>query len=201
MKRAYPLSKVYSLLEPGPVVMVSTALKGRNNIMTMSWHTMIDFNPPLVGCVISDRNHTFGIVKKTRECVINIPTLEIAKKAVACGNVSGAKVDKFREFGLTPEKASIVKASLIKECYASLECELADARMAGKYNFFIQGAEGLGRYFKEEPRDHTPPRRRGLYRSRQDSKVQVPDRIPNLRFPDFSRVGRRPRIKFLQFPH
>ncbi len=137
MKRSFPLSKVYSLLESGPVVMVSTALKGRNNIMTMSWHTMIDFNPPLVGCVISDRNYTFGIVKKTRECVINIPTLEIAEKAVACGNASGAKVDKFREFGLTPVKASAVEAPLIKECYASLECELADARMAGKYNFFI----------------------------------------------------------------
>ncbi|MDD5210176.1 MAG: flavin reductase family protein [Elusimicrobiales bacterium] len=137
MKRSFPLSKVYSLLESGPVVMVSTALKGRNNIMTMSWHTMIDFNPPLVGCVISDRNYTFGIVKKTRECVINIPTLEIAKKAVACGNVSGARADKFKEFGLTPEKASTVKAPLIKECYASLECELADARMAGKYNLFV----------------------------------------------------------------
>jgi len=137
MKKPYPLSKVYSLLEPGPVVMVSTALEGRNNIMTMSWHTMIDFNPPLVGCVISDRNYTFNILKKTKECVINIPTLEIAKKAVACGNVSGAKVDKFKKFGLTPAKASAVKAPLIEECYASLECRLEDSRMAGKYNLFI----------------------------------------------------------------
>jgi flavin reductase (DIM6/NTAB) family NADH-FMN oxidoreductase RutF len=137
MKISFPLSKVYSLLESGPVVLLSTAFKGRNNIMTMSWHTMIDFNPPLVGCVISDRNYTFGIVKKTKECVINIPTLEIAKKAVACGNVSGEKTDKFAKFGLTPAKASKVKAPLIAECYASLECRLTDARLAGKYNFFI----------------------------------------------------------------
>lgn len=137
MKKNFPLSKVYGLLESGPVVMVSSACKGRANVMTLSWHTMIDFDPPLLGCVISDRNHSFKMVKASRECVVNIPTLEIAAKAVACGNVSGAKTDKFAEFGLTPVKASLVKAPLIKECYASLECRLADARMAGKYNLFI----------------------------------------------------------------
>jgi len=137
MKRSFSLSKVYSLLESGPVVMVSTAAKGVNNIMTMSWHTMIDFDPPLVGCVISDRNHTFNILKASKECVINIPTVDLAKKAAACGNVSGRKTDKFKAFGLTPRPASRVKAPLIGECYASLECRLADAKMAGKYNLFI----------------------------------------------------------------
>jgi flavin reductase (DIM6/NTAB) family NADH-FMN oxidoreductase RutF len=137
MKKNLPLSKVYSLLESGPVVLLSTSLKGRSNVMAMSWHMMIDFVPPLVGCVISDRNYSCGTVLKTRECVINIPTLEIAEKAVACGNVSGARTDKFDKFGLTPERASLVKAPSIKECYASLECRLADARLAGKYGLFI----------------------------------------------------------------
>ncbi len=137
MKKSFPLSKVYTLLESGPVVLVSSAWKGRANIMTMSWHTMIDFAPPLVGCVISDRNHSFKLIKASKECVINIPTKEIAKKAVACGNVSGAKTDKFAAFGLTPVKGGAVEAPCIKECYASLECKLHDARMAGKYDFFI----------------------------------------------------------------
>ena len=137
MKRSFPLSKVYSLLESGPVTMVTTTFKGHNNIMTMSWHTMIDFNPPLVGCVISDRNYTFNILKTTGECVLGIPTLEIAKKAVGCGNVSGKTVDKFKAFGLTPRSALRVKAPLIDECYANLECKVVDKRMAGKYNFFI----------------------------------------------------------------
>ena len=57
-KRSFPLSKVYQLLEPGPVVMVTTAGKERANIMTMSWHTMMEFEPPMVGCVISNRNYT-----------------------------------------------------------------------------------------------------------------------------------------------
>lgn len=137
MKKPFPLSRVYTLLESGPVVMVSSAWKGRANVMTMSWHTMIDFDPPLVGCVISDRNFSFKAIKASKECVINIPTLELAGKAVACGGVSGASTDKFAKFGLTPEKAAAVKAPLIKECYASLECRLHDARLAGKYNLFI----------------------------------------------------------------
>lgn len=137
MKKNFPLAKVYTLLESGPVIMVSTAWKGRNNVMPMSWHTMIDFDPPLVGVVISDQSLTFKMLKASKECVVNIPTREIAPGALACGEVSGGKVDKFARFGLTPVKGSLVKAPLVKECYASLECRLHDARLAGKYNLFI----------------------------------------------------------------
>jgi flavin reductase (DIM6/NTAB) family NADH-FMN oxidoreductase RutF len=136
-KRSLPLSRVYGLLEPGPVVMVSTAGRGHANIMTMSWHTMMEFEPPMVGCVISNRNYTFEIIKRTRECVINIPTRELVKEAVACGNTSGRTIDKFKAFHLTPVAASQVKAPLIDECYANLECKVVDARMVEKYNFFI----------------------------------------------------------------
>jgi flavin reductase (DIM6/NTAB) family NADH-FMN oxidoreductase RutF len=136
-KRAFPLAKVYGLLEPGPVVLVTTAHKGKANIMTMSWHTMMEFEPPLIGCVISGRNASFDVLKATRECVINIPTLELAKQVVGIGNCSGQAIDKFARFGLTPVAASQVRAPLIDECYASLECRLADARLVNRYNFFI----------------------------------------------------------------
>jgi flavin reductase (DIM6/NTAB) family NADH-FMN oxidoreductase RutF len=137
VKKSFPVSQVYRLLEPGPVVMVTTARKGRANIMTMSWHTMIDFEPPLVGCVISDRNHTFGILKATRECVINIPTVELAAKVVGCGNTSGRTVDKFKTFRLTPAASLRVQAPLIGECYANLECKVVDTRMTARYGLFI----------------------------------------------------------------
>jgi flavin reductase (DIM6/NTAB) family NADH-FMN oxidoreductase RutF len=136
-KRSLPLSKVYGLLEPGPVVLISVAGKEGANVMTQSWHTMMEFEPPLVGCVISGRNYSFDILRKTRECVINIPTLELGRQVVGCGNTSGKKVDKFRTFGLTPAPASLVKAPLIAECYANLECKIADSRMVNKYNFFV----------------------------------------------------------------
>lgn len=137
MKKAFPLEKVYTLIEPGPVVMISTAFEGRPNIMTMSWHTMVDFVPPLVALVIGSQSYTFDILKATKECVINIPTVELAKKAVACGNVSGRQIDKFKKFRLTPEKASLVKAPMVGECYANLECKAVDLRMADDYDLFI----------------------------------------------------------------
>ena len=81
-KKTYPLSRVYRLLEPGPVVLVTTARKGRANIMTQSWHTMMEFEPPLVGCVISGRNYSFDALRATKECVLNIPSVELAKQVV-----------------------------------------------------------------------------------------------------------------------
>ena len=98
MKRSLPLSRVYRLLEPGPVVMVTTRRNERSNIMTMSWHTMMEFEPPLVGCVISNRNFSFDILRNTRQCVINIPTVELAAQTVRVGNSSGRRIDKFAAF-------------------------------------------------------------------------------------------------------
>lgn len=136
-KKSLPLSRVYSLLESGPVIMVTTARKEKSNIMTLSWHTMMEFEPPLVGFVMSDRNYSFDLLKKTGECAINIPTLKIAEKVVGCGNTHGDRVNKFEKFGLTPKPASLVGAPLIEECYASFECRVVDTKMVAKYDFFV----------------------------------------------------------------
>ena len=135
--KSFPLSRVYGLLEPGPVVLLTTARGGRANVMALSWHTLLEFEPPLVACVVSNRNHSHGMLKATKECVIAIPTVEIAEKVVACGNSSGAKKDKFAAFGLTPQPASQVGAPLIAECYANLECRVADTRMVARYCLFV----------------------------------------------------------------
>ena len=137
MKKSYPLSKVYGLLEPGPVVLITTAHRGRANIMTLSWQTMMDFEPPLVGIVLSNRNFSFAALTATKECVINIPTVELAAKVVGCGNTSGRRLDKFAAFKLTPRPARRVAAPLIDECHANLECRVVDSRMANRYNFFV----------------------------------------------------------------
>jgi flavin reductase (DIM6/NTAB) family NADH-FMN oxidoreductase RutF len=136
-RKSCPLSKVYGLLEPGPVVLVTTAHQGRRNIMTLSWHIMLEFEPPLVGCVVSDRNHSYELLKASKECVINIPAVELDDKIVGCGNTSGAKTDKFKRFGLTPLPAKMVGAPLIQECHASLECRVVDTTMVSKYCLFV----------------------------------------------------------------
>lgn len=117
--------------------MVTTVRDGQANIMTMSWYTMMEFEPPTVGCIISNRSHTFDILTSTRECVINIPTLELAAKVVGCGNTSGRKIDKFNVFALTQATASYVNAPLIDECYANLECKVVDSKLVVKYSLFI----------------------------------------------------------------
>ncbi|HEX7439172.1 MAG TPA: flavin reductase family protein [Caldimonas sp.] len=136
-KRSFPLSKVYGLLEPGPAVLLTTSYKGSANVMTMSWHTMMEFEPPLVGCIVSQKDFSFAALKSTRHCVLNIPTVELASKVVACGNASGRSVDKFKAFGLTPVPAALVASPLIAECYANLECRVVDRRLVNRYNFFV----------------------------------------------------------------
>ena len=137
MKKPFPLSKVYQLLEPGPVVLVTTSHRGLPNVMTMSWHTMMDFEPPLVGCVLSEGNYSYEAFTKSQECVINIPTVELAKKVVSCGNTTGQKINKIKRFKLAVSPAAIVEAPLLDECYASLECRVIDTDMAKRYNFFV----------------------------------------------------------------
>lgn len=136
-KRVFPLSRVYTLLEPGPVVLLTSAGARRANVMPMSWHMMVDFEPPLVACIVSDGDFSFRALRRTKECVLNIPTAELVRRVVACGNVSGRDVDKFEAFGLTPRPASRVAAPLIDECFASLECRVVDTRFVPRYGLFI----------------------------------------------------------------
>lgn len=136
-KKNLPLIEVRRYLEPGPVVLVSSAWNGSRNIMTMNWHAMMEFTPALFGCVISSANHSFRMVRDSRECAINLPTTALTEEVVGIGNSSGLETDKFDEFGLTAEKAKKVKAPLIRECYANFECKLYDDTLVEKYNFFI----------------------------------------------------------------
>jgi flavin reductase (DIM6/NTAB) family NADH-FMN oxidoreductase RutF len=132
-----PLSKAYRLLEPGPVVLLTTARRGRADVMTMSWHMMVEFEPPLVACGVSAANHSFAALQAAGECVIAVPARRLARQVVQVGNSSGRRIDKFAAFRLTPLPAERVRAPLIAECFANLECRVADRRMVNRYNLFI----------------------------------------------------------------
>jgi flavin reductase (DIM6/NTAB) family NADH-FMN oxidoreductase RutF len=136
-KREFPVSDIRRFIEPGPIVLVSSAYKTERNIMTMGWHMVMEFSPSLVGGLISSGNHSHEMVRRGKECVINVPELGMAAKGAGIGNCSGAQVDKFKKFKLTAVEAVEVKAPLIAECYANLECRLADDALVDKYNVFI----------------------------------------------------------------
>ncbi len=137
----FPLAKVYQLLEPGPVVLLTTARKGRANVMTMSWHMMMEFTPPQIACIVSNRNFSFAALCATKECVIAIPARKLATKVVKVGNATGRNIDKFKAFGLTPLPAAHVKPPLIAECFANIECRVTDTRLVSAYCLFILEAQ------------------------------------------------------------
>ncbi|MDR0588506.1 MAG: flavin reductase family protein [Burkholderiales bacterium] len=137
IKKDFPVFDVRRFLEPGAIVLVSSHHGKHTNIMTMGWHTVMEFTPSLVGCVISSANWSYSLIAESKECVINVPTTALLDTVVQIGNTTGAEIDKFKTFGLTPKKAARVKAPLIQECFANLECRLYDDTLLNRYNFFI----------------------------------------------------------------
>ncbi len=172
-KRDYPVDNVRRFLEPGPIVLISSAWKGRTNIMTLGWHMMLDFTPALFACYIWDANRSFAMVKGSRECVVNLPTVELAKQVVGIGNCHGDTVDKFARFKLTPVAGDRVKAPLIGECYANFECRLYDSRLIRRYGIFVW--EVVKAHVARAPKNPTTIHYRG------DGEFMVAGRTLNLR--------------------
>ena len=144
MFKEMPASKAYRLLESGPIVMVSTRAKnGRENLMTMGFHMMVQHEPALVGAIIGPWDHSHEALRQTGECVLAIPTVDLAKTVVDVGNCSGSETDKFKRFSLTALPAIDVRAPLVKECLANLECRVADTSLLDRYNLFILEVERI----------------------------------------------------------
>ena len=145
-----PIEKAFMLIEPGPVILVTTNDKGRNNIMTISWHMVMDFTPK-IALTTGSWNYSFNALTHTKECVLAIPTIDLAEKVVGIGDCSGAQMDKFQKFGLTALPATDVKAPLISECLACLECRVTDY-LQSQNIFILQGIRAWIDQKKQERR-------------------------------------------------
>lgn len=119
------IEKAFMLIEPGPVILVTTNDEDKDNVMTITWHMVMDFTPR-IALTTGPWNHSFQALMRTRECVLAIPTIDLAEKVVSIGDCTGAEVDKFERFELTPLPAAEVAAPLIGECLACLECHVTD---------------------------------------------------------------------------
>ncbi|NIK48137.1 flavin reductase (DIM6/NTAB) family NADH-FMN oxidoreductase RutF [Variibacter gotjawalensis] len=97
----------------------------------------MEFTPSLVACMITSGNHSHDMIRRSGECVINLPTTKLTDTVVRIGNCSGEKVDKFAEFELTALDADEVAAPLIGECHANFECRIHDDALVDRYNVFI----------------------------------------------------------------
>lgn len=130
------LSRAFQLIEPGPVVLVVTSDGDRPNIMTMSWHMVLDFTPR-IACVIGSWDHSQAALRTTGECVLAIPAADMAEAAVDIGNCSGRDTDKFERFGLTRLPAAEVRVPLIAECLANIECLVVDDALVERYDMWV----------------------------------------------------------------
>ena len=128
------LSKAFTLVESGPVVLVTTHDGRKSNIMTISWTMVLDFNA-VFAITTGEWNHSFAALRKTRECVVAIPPVDLLDKVVGIGTCSGADTDKFARFRLTAVPGKVVKAPLIKECLANIECRVVD--IVRKHNIVV----------------------------------------------------------------
>lgn len=137
-----PISKAFTLMESGPVVFITTNDGKKANIMTISWTMVMDFTP-LFAITTGPWNYSYTALKKTRECVIAIPTVDMIDTVVGVGTCSGADTDKFERFGLTPVKGKYVRAPLIRECLANIECKVID--IVRKHDIVV--LEGMAAYF------------------------------------------------------
>jgi flavin reductase (DIM6/NTAB) family NADH-FMN oxidoreductase RutF len=155
----------------------TTAHKGRANVMTMSWHMMVEFEPPLIACIVSDRDHSFAALRATKKCVIAIPAVELTDKVVVVGNCSGREVDKFEAFHLTPTKAERVTAPLIAECFANIECKVVDTRLVNRYNLFV--LEGLKAWVDPAQKDPKTIHHQGFGRLVVDGEtIELRSKMP-----------------------
>jgi len=135
------LGKAFTLIESGPVVLVTTHDGERDNVMTISWTMVMDFTP-VFAMTTGPWNHSYAALRRSRECVIAIPAVDLLDKVVGVGTCSGSDVDKFERFALTPVKARHVRAPLIKECVANIECRVVD--IVSRHNIVV--LQGLCAY-------------------------------------------------------
>lgn len=136
-KENFPVDQIRRYLEPGPIVLISSKYKKKTNIMACGWHMVMEFEPSRIGCFITAANESYEIIRKSKECVFNIPTFDMVNAVIGVGNAHWEDFDKFAKFKLTPQPASKVNAPLIEECYANFECKLVDASLLKKYGMFV----------------------------------------------------------------
>ena len=133
-----PLSSSYRLLHPRLVVLVSCVDKaGKTNVITLAWSMPVSINPPIVAISIAPKRYSHQLIEKTREFVVNVPTMDIVRETLFCGRRSGKTYDKFKETRLTPLPAKMVQPPIIKECVAHLECKLHQQITVGDHTLFI----------------------------------------------------------------
>lgn len=127
-----------TMVYPIPAVMVSCGNKREEyNIITVAWTGTICSDPAMCYISIRKNRHSYDIIKRNMEFVINLTTKDLAKATDWCGVKSGAKVDKFKEMNLTPAPSKVISAPIIEESPLSIECKVTQIIELGSHDMFM----------------------------------------------------------------
>ena len=112
-------------------------IKGKSNIITVSFCMPVSKEPPLIACAIGRGTYSCTMIEDAREFIVNVPPNDLKSRIYYCGFHSGNRVDKFKETGFTSLPSRRVKAPIIEECVAHMECKLKKTVEAGDKYLFI----------------------------------------------------------------
>lgn len=132
-----PLARATRLLAPGPVTLLTAQYRGQKNVMPAGWVIPVSSNPPLVVVAVHPSRHTYGLIAKSGQFVLNVPGRPLAEKVKRAGETTGGEVDKFLTIGLTPYEGAEVRAPLIAECIGHLECGVVERFSTGDHDLFV----------------------------------------------------------------
>lgn len=148
MKEEIGLTYAHRLLAPRPACLLTTRYKGQANVMTVSWLSPVSLEPPLVALAVHPATYTHDMLRRSEECVLNIPGRALAEQVLHCGTVSGQQEDKLAHLKLDLESGRRVEAPWIVACLAHLECILVDRIQPGDHSLFV--AEIVGAWAETE---------------------------------------------------
>ena len=125
------------MLYPVPAVLVTSRHANRDNVLTVSWTGTICTEPPMLYISLRPERFSYGMIKASREFVVNVPAADMAREVDFCGVKSGSEIDKFKVLGFSKRKASVVKAPVILECPLAIECRVEEIVELGSHHMFI----------------------------------------------------------------
>ncbi|MEO0068212.1 MAG: flavin reductase family protein [candidate division WOR-3 bacterium] len=138
MKVVVPISQANRLINSGNVILVSSAYKDKNSIITIAWHCPVSIKPPALAIAVGKTRFSAELIARSGEFIVNIPDWKLLEAMLYCGTHSGREVDKFKEAKLTAEKAvKLLKAPKIKECIGAIECAVIDKTEIGDHIIFF----------------------------------------------------------------
>lgn len=129
--------KPAALLSPIPVVLVSCGTIEKPNVITVAWTGIINTNPTMMYVSIRPERHSHKLISETGEFAINLVTKDLVRKTDQCGVYTGAKVNKFKKFSLTPAKATHINSPIVEESPINFECKVEKVISLGSHDMFL----------------------------------------------------------------